>query len=79
MTRLQQATILPPWRRAAQSKSRRLPLLANDSDAEGDDLSVTAVAGAINGTVMLSEDKATVTYHSRRLGDHLRQLHLHRE
>ena len=37
-------------------------LLANDSDAEGDDLSVTAVAGAVNGTVTLSEDKATVTY-----------------
>ena len=37
-------------------------LLANDSDAEGDDLSVTAVAGAVNGTVTLAEDKATVTY-----------------
>ena len=37
-------------------------LLANDSDAEGDDLSVTAVAAAVNGTVTLSEDKATVTY-----------------
>ena len=37
-------------------------LLANDSDAENDTLSVTAVAGAVNGTVMLSEDKATVTY-----------------
>ena len=37
-------------------------LLANDSDAENDTLSVTAVAGAVNGTVMLSEDKATVTF-----------------
>ena len=37
-------------------------LLANDSDAENDTLSVTAVAGAVNGTVTLSEDKATVTF-----------------
>ena len=54
-------------------------LLANDSDAENDTLSVTAVAGAVNGTVMLSEDKAKVTYHPRRLGDLLRQLHLHHQ
>ena len=37
-------------------------LLSNDSDPEGEDLSVTAVASAVNGTVMLSDDKATVTY-----------------
>ena len=37
-------------------------LLANDTDADGDTLSVTAVGGAVNGTVSLSEDKATVTY-----------------
>ena len=37
-------------------------LLANDSDAENAALSVTAVAGAANGAVSLSSDKATVTY-----------------
>ena len=37
-------------------------LLSNDSDADGDTLSVTAVGGAVNGTVSLSADKATVTY-----------------
>ena len=37
-------------------------LLSNDSDPDGDTLSVTAVAGAVNGTVALSADKATVTY-----------------
>ena len=37
-------------------------LLANDSDAENAALSVTAVAGAVNGAVSLSSDKATVTY-----------------
>ena len=37
-------------------------LLANDSDAEDDTLSITAVGSAVNGTVTLSEDKATVTY-----------------
>ena len=37
-------------------------LLANDSDAENAALSVTAVAGAVNGAVSLSSDKTTVTY-----------------
>ncbi len=37
-------------------------LLANDSDAEDDTLSITAVGSAFNGTVTLSEDKATITY-----------------
>ncbi len=37
-------------------------LLANDSDAEDDTLSVSAVNSAVNGTVLLSQDKATVTY-----------------
>ena len=37
-------------------------LLANDSDAEDDALTITAVGSAVNGTVTLSEDKATVTY-----------------
>ena len=37
-------------------------LLANDSDAEDYALSITAVGNAVNGTVTLSEDKATVTY-----------------
>ena len=37
-------------------------LLSNDSDAEDDTLSVTAVGSAVNGTVTLSEDKAMVTY-----------------
>ena len=32
-------------------------LLANDSDADGDDLSLTAVAAAVNGTVTPSRDK----------------------
>ena len=37
-------------------------LLANDSDPEGSTLSVTAVGGAVNGTVALSEDESEVTY-----------------
>ena len=37
-------------------------LLSNDSDPEGATLSVTAASGAVNGSVSLSEDKATVTY-----------------
>ena len=37
-------------------------LLANDSDPESATLSITAVGGAVNGTVSLSTDKATVTY-----------------
>ena len=37
-------------------------LLANDSDPENDALTITAVGSAVNGTITLSEDKATVTY-----------------
>ena len=37
-------------------------MLANDSDAEDDALTITAVGSAVNGTATLSEDKATVTY-----------------
>ena len=37
-------------------------LLVNDSDPDDDSLSVTAVGGAVNGSVSLSEDQATVTY-----------------
>ena len=37
-------------------------LLANDTDADEDDLSVTTVGGAVNGTVALSDDKSKVTY-----------------
>ena len=37
-------------------------LLANDTDPEGSTLSITAVGGAVNGTVSLSEDKSEVTY-----------------
>ena len=37
-------------------------LLANDSDPEGATLSVTTVSNPDNGTVSLSEDKATVSY-----------------
>ena len=37
-------------------------LLANDSDPEGSTLSITAVGGAVNGTVMLSGDESEVTY-----------------
>ena len=37
-------------------------LLSNDSDPEGNTLSVTSVGSAVNGSVSLSEDKATVTY-----------------
>ena len=37
-------------------------LLANDSDPEGATLSVTAVSNPANGTVSLSEDKASITY-----------------
>ena len=37
-------------------------LLANDSDPEGSTLSITAVGGAVNGTVTLSEDESEVTY-----------------
>ena len=52
-------------------------LLSNDSDADGDTLSVTAVDGAVNGTVSLSNDKATVTYTHDGGRDLYRQLHLH--
>ena len=37
-------------------------LLANDSDPEGATLSVTSVSNPANGSVLLSEDMATVTY-----------------
>ena len=37
-------------------------LLANDSDPEDAALSVTAVDGAVNGTVSLSSDQTTATY-----------------
>ena len=37
-------------------------LLSNDTDPESGTLSVTAVGGAVNGTVVLSEDKRKVTY-----------------
>ena len=37
-------------------------LLANDTDPEGSALSITAVGGAVNGAVTLSEDKSSVTY-----------------
>ena len=37
-------------------------MLANDSDAEDDALSITTVGSAVNGTVTLFEDKSTVTY-----------------
>ena len=37
-------------------------LLANDSDPESASLSLTAVSGAVNGTVSLSSDQATATY-----------------
>ncbi len=37
-------------------------LLANDSDPENGTLSVTAVGGAVNGSVSLSSDKTTVSY-----------------
>ena len=37
-------------------------LLANDSDPEAATLSITSVGNAVNGTVSLSKDKATVTY-----------------
>ncbi len=37
-------------------------LLFNDSDPEGSTLSVASVSSAVNGSVSLSEDKATVTY-----------------
>ena len=37
-------------------------LLANDSDPEGNTLSLTSVSNVVNGTVSLSEDKTTVTY-----------------
>ncbi len=37
-------------------------LLANDSDPEGATLSISSVGSAVNGTALLSEDKATVTY-----------------
>ena len=37
-------------------------LLANDTDPEGSTLSITAVGGAVNGTVSLSEDESEVTY-----------------
>ena len=37
-------------------------LLANDSDPNDDTLSITAVSGAVSGSVTLSEDGETVTY-----------------
>ncbi len=37
-------------------------LIANDTDAENATLSVTAVGGAVNGSVSLSTDKTTATY-----------------
>ena len=37
-------------------------LLANDSDPNDDTLTITAVSDAVSGTVVLSEDGATVTY-----------------
>ena len=37
-------------------------LLANDSDPESSTLSVTGVGGAVNGTVVLSEDNSELTY-----------------
>ena len=37
-------------------------LLANDADPEGGALSITAVGGAVNGSVALSEDQSQVTY-----------------
>ena len=37
-------------------------LLSNDSDPEGATLSITSVSNAVNGTVSLSEDMATVSY-----------------
>ena len=37
-------------------------LLANDSDPESASLTITAVSGAVNGTVSLSTDKTTATY-----------------
>ena len=37
-------------------------LLANDSDPENTTLSVTAVGGAVNGTVSLSADRTTAAY-----------------
>ena len=37
-------------------------LLSNDSDPEGATLSISSVSNASNGTISLSEDKATVTY-----------------
>ena len=54
-------------------------LLANDSDPEGDTLSITAVGNAVSGTVTLSEDKSTVTYAHDGSETSVRQLHLHRE
>ena len=54
-------------------------LLANDSDPENAALSVTAVGNAVNGSVSLSSDKATVSLPPRWLRDHHRQLHLHRQ
>ena len=37
-------------------------LLSNDSDPEGATLSVNSVGSAVNGSVSISEDKATITY-----------------
>ncbi|MDE2941508.1 MAG: Ig-like domain-containing protein, partial [Chloroflexota bacterium] len=37
-------------------------LLSNDTDADGDTLSIMAVGSAVNGSVALSEDKSEVTY-----------------
>ena len=37
-------------------------LLANDSDVDGDTLSITAVGNGNNGTVVLNEDDGTITF-----------------
>ena len=52
-------------------------LLANDTDAENDTLSITTVGVAVNGTVSLNG--STITLHARRLRDEHGQLLLHRQ
>ena len=52
-------------------------LLANDTDAENDTLSITTVGVAVNGTVSLNG--STITLHARRLRDDRGQLLLHRQ
>ena len=37
-------------------------LLSNDSDPEGNTLSISSIGSAVNGTALLSEDKSSVTY-----------------